>query len=36
VDGSGLTQGIIAAGVTGVIAARSIARKEKRGIHNND
>ncbi len=29
-DGSGLTQGIIAAGVTGVIAAQSIIRKEKR------
>lgn len=29
-DGSGLTQGIIAAGVTGVIAAKSIVFKEKR------
>lgn len=28
-DGSGLTQGIIAAGVTGIIAARSIISKEK-------
>lgn len=28
-DGSGLTQGIIAAGVTGIIAARSILSKEK-------
>jgi hypothetical protein len=29
-DGSGLTQGIIAAGATGIIAARSIISKEKR------
>jgi len=28
-DGSGLTQGIIAAGVTGIISAQSIVRKEK-------
>lgn len=31
-DGSGLTQGIIAAGVTGIIAARSVVFKEKKGI----
>ena len=29
-DGSGFTQGIIAAGITGIIAAQSIIRKKKR------
>lgn len=33
-DGSGLTQGIIAAGISGIIAAQSIIRKEK-GIPKN-